>query len=105
MGNNLIESKNKDMFSITDTLTNPDDFYAFRQSEQKLLTVKNFYDNLNNHSTIKFLSAFDQPLQIENFKGGNIFNESYGNDDHTATIGTYVDDISKKRYLMLKAFR
>ncbi|MFD2307079.1 hypothetical protein [Enterococcus termitis] len=105
MGNNLIESKNKDMFSITDTLTNPDDFYAFRQSEQKLLTVKNFYDNLNNHSTIKFLSAFDQPLQIENFKGGNIFNESYGNDDHTATIGTYVDDISKKEVFDVKSIQ
>lgn len=53
-----------DMYSITDTLVDPDEFSSFRESGKSLDAVGRFYNALNVETGMRFLSEFDQPLSI-----------------------------------------
>ncbi|MBO0422583.1 hypothetical protein [Enterococcus plantarum] len=103
LSSNLNEASNKELFALTDTLTEPDAFYNFRQSKESLTTVKSFYEKLNTNETINFISSFDQPLQIEDFKGKIEFNEAYGTD--MEIIGNYIDPMTKKEVFDAKCFQ
>ncbi|MGX7148100.1 hypothetical protein [Enterococcus ureasiticus] len=103
LNSNLDEASNKELYTLTDTLTEPDAFYNFRQSKELLSTVKSFYEKLNTNKNIDFISSFDQPLQIENFKGTIEFNEAYGTD--TEIIGNYIDPMTKKEVFDAKSFQ
>ncbi|WP_086312100.1 hypothetical protein A5821_003372 [Enterococcus sp. 7F3_DIV0205] len=103
LNSNLNEASNKELFTLTDTLTEPDAFYNFRQSKKLLTTVKSFYEKLNTNENINFVSSFDQPLQIENFKGKMEFNEAYGTD--MEVIGNYIDPMTKKEVFDAKCFQ
>lgn len=100
---NLEESSNKKLFTLTDTLTEPDAFYHFRQSKTLLTTVKSFYEQLNTKENLHFISSFDQPLQIEDFKGDTEFNEAYSTD--MEIIGNYIDPMTKKEVFDAKCFQ
>lgn len=69
-----------DMYGITDTFFDPDSFYDFRQSQESLDSLARFYNALNEHPSLNFLSSFNQPMPIANFRGGETFDRGYGTD-------------------------
>lgn len=101
------EGSDHQLFSVTDTLTDGDDFYNFRKSIDKLNSIKTFYDSLNSHNDFKFLSAFDQHFVIENFKGDLKFNPYYGSDmtDEVGLNESYLDPETKKTVSDVKSFQ
>lgn len=67
------------LYAIADTLTDPADFEAYRTSEEKLQRVAAFYNGMAAmESGPVFVSSFDQPLFVEDFKGDERFGYLYG---------------------------
>lgn len=62
-----------DLYSVTDTLTDPDRFAEARQNPQYLDDVGRFYNLLNTEASFTWLSVFDQPVPIADFRAGDQF--------------------------------
>lgn len=70
---------NFDIYSLVDSfMDNPEGFYAFRQSDEKLRSLAGFDNALSSGADFVYLSAFDQPVPVFDFKGGAEFGYSYG---------------------------
>lgn len=70
---------NFDIYSLVDSfMDNPEGFYAFRQSDEKLRSLAGFDNALSSGADFAYLSAFDQPVPVFDFKGGAEFGYSYG---------------------------
>ena len=70
---------NFDIYSLVDSfMDNPEGFYAFRQSDEKLRSLAGFDNALSSSADFAYLSAFDQPVTVFDFKGGAEFGYSYG---------------------------
>ncbi len=68
-----------DLYGLADTfMSDPDAFYDFRQSEDDLRALASFNDGLSTCGLFTFLSIFNQPVPILDFKGGPEFGYSYG---------------------------
>lgn len=63
----------KKIFHISDTLIEADDFSNFRSKAQNINKIAHFYNALVESDQIQFISTYDQPVYIENFKGGENF--------------------------------
>ena len=93
------EETEVDLFGVVDTLTDPDAFYAFRQSTRSIQQLGAFYDGLNTSDDLTLLSAFDQQIPVQDFRGGDEFDPGYGNelsltDEYVdATSGSVVEDV------------
>lgn len=79
-----------EMYSITDTLTDPQAFFDARHSPATMRSVESFITALEATPDFRFLSAFDQPIPIADFPGDETFDAGYGTEMQTR--GQYVDD-------------
>jgi len=95
--------KDKELFSLADTLLDPNEFYSFRSSKKSISLIGDFYDELNQTTSFKFLSIFDQQVPVENFKGDISFDYAYGTEMHN--IGKYKDEASGKVYQNIKSIQ
>lgn len=67
-----------DIYGLTDSfMTDPDGFYDFRCSDDNLRALASFNDALSTSASFTFLSMFNQPVPVANFKGGPEFGYSY----------------------------
>lgn len=82
-----------ELYRLSDTLSDPSLFQAFRDSPEKVASVGAFYDALNNDDELLSLSAFNQPLPIVDFKGGEEFRYAYGTGMPNA--GLYQDPLGR----------
>lgn len=67
---------NKTIYTMHDTLYEDDDFQKFKSNYKNIDTISNFYNLAYENKNIEFLSVFDQPLDIEDFKGNKKFWEN-----------------------------
>lgn len=68
-----------DIYGLADTfMSDPDAFYDFRQSEDGLRALASFNDGLSTSGLFTFLSIFNQPVPVLDFKGGPEFGYAYG---------------------------
>jgi hypothetical protein len=70
-------SAQADLYGITDTLPDPDEFSAAISSAKVVASVGSFYNELNTSKKIKFLSIFNQPLAVTDPAVGERFDEGY----------------------------
>jgi hypothetical protein len=77
------------LYTLVDALFDPLRFQEFRTSTENLATVGAFYDLLNNNDSLIFLSAFNQPVPIVQFKGGEKFGYTYGTE---MRLGGFYED-------------
>lgn len=92
-----------DMYGITDTLADPDAFSSFRESGERLDTVARFYNELNDSTEMPFLSVFDQPVSIPDFRGGPEFDASL--EGGMGAGGEYVDDETGQLLTDVRSFQ
>lgn len=69
-----------DLYSVTDTFSDPEAFHAFRQSKGSLDSLARFYNALNQDPSLRLLSSFDQAMPVANFRGDETFDVGYGTD-------------------------
>ncbi|MDT2860541.1 hypothetical protein P7H71_12005 [Lactococcus lactis] len=86
ISSNFSRDQDKSIYTLIDSLYQPEEFSKFRSSESSVETVGKFYSFLNQSNKFNFLSVFDQPLYVSNFKGAEKFSE--GQD--------YIDPQNKK---------
>lgn len=84
----------QNLYSLTDRLTDDDDFSEFRRSVDKVATVGEFYNALNESNQVTLVSAFAQPVPIADFRGGDAF-DAWASADH-ASGGVYSDPATGK---------
>lgn len=58
-----------DMYSVADTLVDPEEFWTFRQSSRSVCQLGAFYDGLQASPTMRHLSAFDQLVPVIGLRG------------------------------------
>lgn len=63
----------KKFYTIVDSFYKPEEFLEYRQSPDNINKIGDFYNSLSNSSGFIFLSAFSQPIPIENFSGDDKF--------------------------------
>ena len=78
------------LYSVTDSLTDPDAFYSFRESKTSLDSLARFYNTLNRDTSFEFLSSFDQAIPVAEFKGDETFDTGYGTE--LAIKGEYYEE-------------
>ncbi|MDN5441301.1 MAG: hypothetical protein L0F96_08755 [Lactococcus lactis] len=95
--------QNVNLYSLIDTFSDPNDFSKFRDSVTSIQKVSQFYNQLNQNQEITFLSIFDQPVPIANFKGGIKFDHGYETD--VGEKGAYFDEISNEKLIDIKSLQ
>ncbi|MBB2925534.1 hypothetical protein [Cellulomonas cellasea] len=80
------------LYSLVDTLTDPDAFSRFRESRQSLDTLGAFYSALDDRAELNYLSSFTQNVPVREFAGGDNFDAGYGMP--SGVRGPYVDPLS-----------
>ncbi|UBH05888.1 hypothetical protein K8P10_001399 [Leucobacter sp. Psy1] len=78
-----------EMYSITDTLADPEIFSVALGDPITLTQIGRFLTEMEESQEIEFLSAFDQSVPIIDFAGDETFDYGYGTDMQTQ--GEYVD--------------
>ncbi len=67
-----------DIYGLADNfMADPDGFYDFRCSDDNLRALASFNDALSTSASFTFLSIFNQPVPVADFKGGPEFGYSY----------------------------
>ena len=67
-----------DIYGLTDNfMSDPDGFADFRRSDDNLRALASFNDTLSTSTSFTFLSIFNQPVPVLDFKGGPEFGYSY----------------------------
>lgn len=61
----------QNLYGLRDTLITAEPFREFRQDPSRLRQLAEFYNVLNSSEEISFTSAFNQPLPIADFRGGD----------------------------------
>ena len=87
---NFSNSQGKSLYTITDSIVQPDDFQRFRTSNKSIDTVAQFYNGLNKSDKFEFLSVFNQSIYISDFKGNPDFLEgdTYYNPNNEKKVST-----------------
>ncbi|WP_157544480.1 hypothetical protein [Jonesia quinghaiensis] len=97
------QERQVDMYHLTDTLVDPEEFWNFRQSQEQMETIASFYQELTSSETFTFLSIFNQPLFAHDFMGGETFDASFGTE--SGGQGEYIDDISGRKTRAVKSIQ
>jgi len=75
----LAADRDVDLYGLVDTfLGDTDGFERFRASDRDLRTLTDFVAQLGHNDRLDFLSAFDQPVVIEDFRGDGRFDANAG---------------------------
>lgn len=75
------------LYGLIDDLRDADEFSAFRESIDDLERLASFYTALTSDNELTFLSSFDQPVPVRDFRGGLSYEYGYGTD--LSTHGHY----------------
>ncbi|GAA3598543.1 hypothetical protein GCM10022198_23490 [Klugiella xanthotipulae] len=78
------------LYTLTDTLVEADEFSEFRESKNELDKLGSFYNALNDGGQFTFLSIFDQPLPVKDFRGDETYDYGYGTE--MSVQGKYFDE-------------
>ena len=99
------DSAEVDMYGLIDGLTDPTMFSQYRESTENIQKVTTFYDALTQNAPegVQLLSAFDQPMPVEDFAGGETFEDDYGVPG--AAQGPYVDPFTNKQVVDVKSMQ
>lgn len=100
---NYSNEKDKNLYSLIDTFTNPEKFTDFRESKSSLKELADFYNYLNTNNELLFVSSFEQPIPISNFKGDISFQKNYGT--QLETYGSYKDTESGMNLFDVKSIQ
>ncbi|RWZ79490.1 hypothetical protein [Glutamicibacter sp. HZAU] len=84
------DASSVNLYSLTDTYSDPESFYEFRQSIDGVSSLGEFYNLLNVDEGVTFLSVFDQSISVADFKGGEHFDAYYRSDSEAR--GKYIDE-------------
>jgi hypothetical protein len=87
----LSEVADVDVYTLIDQFTgDPDAFERFRASPERLDQLAAFVERLDDEPGIRFISAYDQPLPVADFRGEERFDVGYGTE--YAVRGEYPDE-------------
>lgn len=80
-----------DVYSLIDQFTSdPNGFERFRESPERLEELAMFVEQLDAEPGIRFISAYDQPLPVADFRGDERFDVGYGTE--YSLRGEYSDE-------------
>lgn len=96
-------SNDQNLYRLTDMLTDDDDFQSFRRGIDKVATVGNFYNALNESNQVTLISSNAQPVPISDFRGGENF-DAWAESDYTSG-GFYVDPTTGKDTLDVRSMQ
>jgi hypothetical protein len=87
----LSEAADVDVYTLIDHFTgDPDGFERFRASPERLDQLAAFVERLDDEPGIRFISAYDQPLPVADFRGDERFDIGYGTE--YSLRGEYSDE-------------
>jgi hypothetical protein len=87
----LSEKADVDIYTLVDTFVgDAEGFENFRQSQARLTDLGEFVEGLDQLRGVQFISAFDQPLTVQDFRGDERFDVGYGTE--YSVRGPYVDE-------------
>lgn len=87
----LSEEADVDVYTLIDQFTgDPDGFERFRASPERLAELAAFVAGLDDEPGIRFVSAYDQPLPVADFRGDERFDVGYGTE--YSLRGEYPDE-------------
>lgn len=87
----LSDDADVDLYTVIDRFTgDPDGFERFRASPEKLEDLAVFVERLDDEPGIRFISAYDQPLPVADFRGDERFDVGYGTE--YSLRGEYPDE-------------
>lgn len=66
-----------DLYTVVDDL-DPDAFEAIRRDQQALDAVASFTDRIDDEPGFDFISSYDQPVTVQDFRGDDRFDVGYG---------------------------
>ncbi|QSB21929.1 hypothetical protein [Curtobacterium sp. 24E2] len=78
-----------DLYTVIDDLA-PDAFEAIRRDERALDGVAAFVDRIDDEPEFRFISSYDQPVTVQDFRGDDRFDVGYGT-EYTLN-GKYQDE-------------
>lgn len=78
-----------DLYTVIDDL-DPDAFEAIRRDQHALDAVASFADRIDDEPGFDFISSYDQPVTVQDFRGDDRFDIGYGT-EYTLN-GTYQDE-------------
>lgn len=105
VGQSFLDSARVEMYSLTDHLTDPTLFEAYRDSIPNIEKVVRFYDSLEQDAPegVQLLSAFDQAMPVANFVGGETFEHGHGTQG--TVQGPYEDYILGEQVISVKSMQ
>lgn len=95
------DGNNQDLYRVTDTFIDANEFTEVRQSPEKLDQIGEFYEKLNESKLVNLLSSFNQPIPIADFKGSESFDAWAGGD--YVNGGVYVDQLTGRETLEVRS--
>ncbi|TCU43202.1 hypothetical protein [Curtobacterium sp. PhB146] len=78
-----------DLYTVIDDL-DPEAFEAIRRDERALDAVASFVDRIDDEPGFRFISSYDQPVTVQDFRGDDRFDVGYGT-EYTLN-GKYQDE-------------
>ncbi|MBF4609577.1 hypothetical protein [Curtobacterium sp. VKM Ac-1393] len=78
-----------DLYTVIDDL-DPEAFEAVRRDERALDAVASFVDRIDDEPRFRFISSYDQPVTVQDFRGDDRFDVGYGT-EYTLN-GKYQDE-------------
>ncbi|MBL3716811.1 hypothetical protein GHK52_08315 [Lactococcus garvieae] len=97
------DAQKENMYGLVDTLHDPNDFSKFRGDISSINHVADFYNQLNKSDNFNFLSIFDQPIPVTDFKGDMQFD--YAFDTERTKKGFYQDEQTGEKLFDVKALQ
>jgi len=97
------DGNNQDLYRVTDTFIDANEFTEVRQSPEKLDQIGEFYEKLNESKLVNLLSSFNQPIPIADFKGSESFDAWAGGD--YVNGGVYVDQLTGRETLEVRSMQ
>lgn len=90
----LSEEADVDLYTLIDQFTgDPEGFERFRASQARLDGLATFVERLDNEPDLRFVSAYDQPLPVADFRGDDRFDVGYGTE--YSLRGEYPDEAGR----------
>lgn len=87
----LSDEADVDLYTLIDQFTaDPDGFERFRASPDRIDDLAAFVDRVDDEPGMKFISAYDQPLPVADFRGDERFDVGYGTE--YSLRGEYPDE-------------
>lgn len=90
----LSEQADVDLYTLIDEFTgDPDGFERFRASKARLDGLAMFVERLDHEPGLRFVSAYDQPVPVADFRGDDRFDVGYGTE--YSLRGEYPDETGR----------